>query len=72
MYMDIRARMLMIAVLLIVKKHIKNGQKPFSREMAMEYHVVLKENEVIQHVDMKRAPRNTVASENQVSEQHGL
>lgn len=62
----------MIAVLPIVEKYIKNSQESFSREMAMEYHLVIKKSEVIQHMQMKRAPRNTATSENQVAEQNGL
>lgn len=69
MYKDERAGMLMIAVLLIMKKHIRNSQKPFNREMAMGYHAVIEENEVIQHTHVKRALRNTAVSENQVAEQ---
>lgn len=69
MYKDERAGMLMIAVLLIMKKHIRNSQKPFNREMAMGYHAVIEENEVTQHTHVKRALRNTAVSENQVAEQ---
>lgn len=38
----------------------------------MGYHAVIEENEVIQHMNVKRALRNTAMSENQVAEQYGL